>query len=140
MTILKSATLLTGMTLILISLHAAAQNTDQRATADQSTTNASQNDNTKSNKDASNSQTTPDDQKNDASDLSLTQQIRKGIMADKSLSTYAHNVKVVAVGGTVTLNGVVRTAEEKSKVAAIAAQVAGKDHVVDEMKVAPSKS
>jgi hyperosmotically inducible protein len=140
MTILKSATLLTGMTLILISLHAAAQSTDQRATADQSTTNSSQNDNTKSNKDASNSQTTPDDQKNDTSDLSLTQQIRKGIMADKTLSTYAHNVKVVAVGGTVTLNGVVRTAEEKSKVAAIAAQVAGKDHVVDEMKVAPSKS
>jgi osmotically-inducible protein OsmY len=140
MTILKSATLLTGMTLILISLHAAAQITDQRATADQSTTNSSQNDNTKSNKDASNSQTTPDDQKNDTSDLSLTQQIRKGIMADKTLSTYAHNVKVVAVGGTVTLNGVVRTAEEKSKVAAIAAQVAGKDHVVDEMKVAPSKS
>jgi len=128
------------MTLILISLHAAAQSTDQRATADQSTTNSSQNDNTKSNKDASNSQTTPDDQKNDTSDLSLTQQIRKGIMADKTLSTYAHNVKVVAVGGTVTLNGVVRTAEEKSKVAAIAAQVAGKDHVVDEMKVAPSKS
>jgi hyperosmotically inducible protein len=140
MTILKSATLLTGMTLILISLHAAAQSTDQRATADQSTTNSSQNDNTRSNKDASNSQTTPDDQKNDTSDLSLTQQIRKGIMADKTLSTYAHNVKVVAVGGTVTLNGVVRTAEEKSRVAAIAAQVAGKDHVVDEMKVAPSKS
>jgi osmotically-inducible protein OsmY len=137
MTIRNSATLLTGMTLILVSLHAAAQ----PATADQSTTSSSsQNDNTKSNKDASNSRTTPDVQKNDASDLSLTQQIRKGIMADKTLSTYAHNVKVVAAGGTVTLNGVVRTAEEKSKVAAIAAQIAGKDHVVDEMKVAPSKS
>jgi hyperosmotically inducible protein len=83
---------------------------------------------------------TADTQRNNSTDLNLTQQIRKSIIADKTLSTYAHNVKVVAVGGTVTLNGVVRTAEEKSKVSAIAAQVAGKDHVVDELEVAPSKS
>jgi hypothetical protein len=30
-------------------------------------------------------------------------------MADKSLSTYGHNVKIVAVKGQVTLNGAVRS-------------------------------
>jgi osmotically-inducible protein OsmY len=125
---------------LLLTVHlASAQSTGSRhATV---TTDSTPSDNTKSNKvDPSNSRMTADTQKNDSSDLTLTQQIRKNIMADKTLSTYAHNVKVVAVGGTVTLNGVVRTAGEKSKVSAIAAQVAGKDHVVDDLKVAPSKS
>jgi hyperosmotically inducible periplasmic protein len=38
-----------------------------------------------------------DAQKNDKADLRLTQTIRKHIMADKSLSMYAHNVKIVAI-------------------------------------------
>jgi hyperosmotically inducible protein len=139
MTIRHSAALLMGMTLLLTVQLASAQSTAPRQTA--GTTASAPSDNTKSNKvDPSNSRMTADAQKNDSSDLTLTQQIRKNIMADKTLSTYAHNVKVVAVGGTVTLNGVVRTAEEKSKVSAIAAQVAGKNHIVDELKVAPSKS
>lgn len=102
---------------------------------------ATPSDNTKSNKvDPSDSAMTADAQKNDSTDLDLTQRIRKGVMADKSLSTYAHNVKVVSVNGTVTLNGVVRNNEEKRKVAMIAGEVAGKAHVVDALKVAPPKS
>ena len=129
------------MSLLLIAQFAAAQSTDQRERVAQERTGAMPNDNTKSNKvNPSNSAMTADAQKNDSSDLTLTQQIRKNIMADKNLSTYAHNVKVVAIGGTVTLNGVVRSAEEKTKVSDIAVQVAGKDHVVDELKIAPPKS
>lgn len=140
MTIRNYAAVLTSMTFLLIAQNANAQSARHRTATDQDTATATSNDNTRRNKDPSNSEMTADSQKNDSTDLNLAQQIRKTIMADKALSTYAHNVKVVALGGTVTLNGVVRTAEEKSKISAIAAHVAGKDHVVDELKVAPSKS
>ncbi len=95
-------------------------------------------DNAKSNNlDPTNTSATADAQKNDSSDLSVTQRIRRKVMADKSLSSYAHNVKIVSVNGTVTLNGVVRSEQEKSMVAAKAASVAGESHVVNELKVAP---
>jgi len=80
-----------------------------------------------------------DTQKNDKEDLRLTQTIRKHVMADKSLSVYAHNVKIVAVNGNVTLNGVVRTDEERTAIETQAVSVAGKDHVVNELKVAPAQ-
>jgi hyperosmotically inducible periplasmic protein len=96
-------------------------------------------DNTKSNKvDASNSQTA-DAQSNNAMDLDLTKRIRQSVIADKSLSTYAHNVKIVSVNGSVTLNGVVRTPDEKSAVEMKAADIAGKDKVTSQLKVAASK-
>jgi hyperosmotically inducible periplasmic protein len=47
-------------------------------------------------------------------------------MADKDLSMYAHNVKVISINGQVTLNGVVRTMMIKSKVAGLAEEVASK--------------
>lgn len=97
-------------------------------------------DNSKNNKlDSSNLSATADAQKDNESDRTLTQQIRKSVMADKSLSIYAHNVKIVSVGGTVTLNGVVRSNEEKNVVELKAATLAGKGHVVNDLKVAPSK-
>jgi hyperosmotically inducible protein len=97
-------------------------------------------DNSKSNKfDQNKGNATADAQKDDKNDVLLTQNIRKSVMADKSLSTYAHNVKIVAVNGTVTLNGVVRSDQEKSSVEMKAAAVAGQDHVVNDLKVSPSK-
>jgi osmotically-inducible protein OsmY len=98
-------------------------------------------DNTKSNQtDASNRQATADDQKENDTDRALVQRIRKSLMADKGLSTYAHNVKIVSIDGQVTLNGVVRSDDEKSKVAGLAEEAAGKQHVVNDLKVAPPKS
>ncbi|MDP8984444.1 MAG: BON domain-containing protein [Pseudomonadota bacterium] len=95
-------------------------------------------DNTKSNQtDQSNRQVTADSQKENAADRGLVQRIRKNLMAEKDLSTYAHNVKIVAVGGQVTLNGVVRSDEEKQKVERLAQEVAGKQNVVNDLKVAP---
>jgi hyperosmotically inducible protein len=59
-------------------------------------------DNAKSNKvDASNASGTADEQTNKATDLDITKRIRQSVMADKSL-TYAHNVKIVTVNGSVT--------------------------------------
>jgi hyperosmotically inducible protein len=98
-------------------------------------------DNTKSNQTVpSNRQVTADSQKENDSDRSLVQRIRKSLMADKGLSTYAHNVKIVALNGQVTLNGVVRSDDEKMKVASLAEQVAGSQNVVNDLKVAPPKS
>jgi hypothetical protein len=94
-------------------------------------------DNTKSNReDPSNRNHTADDQKSNESDLKITQQIRRSVMADKDLSTYAHNIKIVSVNGTVTLNGVVHGEAEKAQLAQKAAEVVGHDHVVNQIKVA----
>lgn len=97
-------------------------------------------DNTKVNtRDRAKGAVTADQQKENAGDRELTQKIRKSLMADKSLSTYAHNVKVVAQGGQVTLKGPVRTEDEKRNVEAKAVEVAGAGHVVNEISIAPAK-
>jgi hyperosmotically inducible protein len=96
-------------------------------------------DNAKSNKvDSSNRTATADQQANKSTDLDLTKRIRQNIMADKSLSTYAHNVKIITVDGTVTLNGVVRSSDEKTAVEMKAANIAGKDRVTSQLKIAPN--
>jgi hyperosmotically inducible periplasmic protein len=94
-------------------------------------------DNTKVNKgDQSKSAVTADQQKMNASDRTLTQNIRKAIMADKALSTYAHNVKVISQNGMVTLKGPVRSDDEKKSVVAKAVEVAGgADKVTDQLTV-----
>jgi osmotically-inducible protein OsmY len=94
-------------------------------------------DNTKVNqRDRSASEPTADRQKENPADRQLAQQVRKALMKDKSLSTYAHNVKVVAQNGTVTLKGPVKSEEEKQAIEAKAAQVAGSDKVTSEIQVA----
>jgi osmotically-inducible protein OsmY len=98
-------------------------------------------DNTKVNKrDQSPDSKTADQQSNDRSDLDLAQRIRKSIVDDQSLSTYAHNVKIVAVAGKVTLKGPVRTAAEKKTVETKAKDIAGASNVVSQLEVAPDKS
>jgi len=52
---------------------------------------------------------TADQQKNNPSDRDITQQVRQAIIKDKSLSTYAHNVKVITQNGQVTLKGPVQS-------------------------------
>jgi osmotically-inducible protein OsmY len=97
-------------------------------------------DNTKSNKqDPSNRDQTADKQLNNSTDLDFTRRIRRDVTADKNLSPYGHNVKIVSANGTVTLNGVVRTDAEKAEIGMKAASVVGKEHVVNEIKVAPAK-
>lgn len=97
-------------------------------------------DNTKSNKvDPSNRGAVADKQKNDSTDVDLARRIRQSVMADRSLSTYGHNVKIVAVDGTVTLNGVVSTADEKMQIGKKATSIAGEGHVVDDLKVVPPR-
>ena len=75
---------------------------------------------------------TADQQKNNASDRMMTQKIRKAVMADKSLSTYAHNVKIITQNGMVTLKGPVRSDEEKHAIEAKAIEIAGNASMVDD--------
>jgi hyperosmotically inducible periplasmic protein len=101
---------------------------------------AQQPDNTKMNQaDRSNDQPTADQQKNNPSDRQLTQHVRQAITGDKSLSTYAHNVKIISQNGVVTLKGPVRSDDEKRAIEAKADEVAGKDKVVNEMTVVPDQ-
>jgi hyperosmotically inducible protein len=96
-------------------------------------------DNTRNNSPNRGAGDTADQQKEKASDRIMTQQIRKSIMSDKTLSTYAHNVKIVTQNGHVTLAGPVRSDEEKSAVEAKAAELAGAGNVTNQLQVAPSK-
>jgi len=95
-------------------------------------------DNTGTNKrDRNPSEVTAQQQKENTTDRELTRQIRKALVADKSLSTYAHNIKVIAQNGTVTLKGPVKTDEEKKAIEAKAAEVAGgADKIKSEIEVA----
>jgi hyperosmotically inducible protein len=95
-------------------------------------------DNTKVNqRDRSDAEATADKQKENSTDRQLTQQIRKALVKDKSLSTYGHNVKVISQNGMVTLKGPVKSEEEKQAIEAKAAQIAGADKVTNELEVAP---
>src|SRR4029077_13384121 len=83
-------------------------------------------DNSKTNKrDRDKSSPTADRQKMNATDRDLAKRIRASIVDDKSLSTYAHNIKIVAQDGKVTLKGPVRSEEEKNAVETKATEVGG---------------
>jgi len=97
-------------------------------------------DNTKTNeRDRSASEPTADQQKENRSDRDITKQIRQSIMKDKSLSTYAHNIKIVTQNGQVTLKGPVRTEDEKRALETKAAEVAGQDKVSSELDIKPQQ-
>jgi hyperosmotically inducible protein len=93
-------------------------------------------DNTKSNKGAS---PTADNSKSNKTDMAITKKIRSAVVGDKSLSTYAHNVKIVTQDGKVTLAGPVRSDDEKSNIESKATAVAGDGNVTDQMTVAPKQ-
>jgi len=94
-------------------------------------------DNTKQNKDQT--KPTADEQNINPADRSITQKIRKAIHEDTTLSTYAHNVKIITQDGKVTLRGPVRSEEEKSNIEAKAVAVAGQGNVTNQLEIAPPK-
>jgi len=94
-------------------------------------------DNTKVNqRDRNAGEATADQQKVNATDRELTKKIRQSVMADKSLSTYAHNIKIISQNGAVTLKGPVKSDDERRDVVAKAVAVAGSaDKVTDQISV-----
>jgi len=118
--------------MLAISMPATAQQTDSSspsamaAPADNAAVNQ---------RDRSAQTKTPTDQPNDKADIKVAAAVRRAIVKDKSLSMSAHNVKLVAVQGTVTLRGPVKDADEKAKVEADVKGVAGVSSVDDQLDI-----
>jgi hyperosmotically inducible protein len=89
-------------------------------------------DNTKQNADHA---TTADSQSNASADRATTAKVRKAIMADKNLSTYAHNVKIITSDGQVTLKGPVKSEEEKQQIASDASAVVSAENITNQLTV-----
>jgi hyperosmotically inducible protein len=93
-------------------------------------------DNTRNNKgDDSKGAVTADQQKMNPADREIAKKIRRSITSDSSLSTYAHNVKVIVRDGMVTLKGPVKSEDEKNTIGSKASDVAGADKVQNELTV-----
>ena len=115
---------------VLGSLALAQQDNSQQVPADNTKVNQ---------RDRSQNEPTADQQKENSSDRQLTAQIRRAIVKDKSLSSTAHNVKIIAQNGSVTLKGPVKSDEEKQAIESKATEIAGAGKVNNELQVAPSK-
>ena len=120
--ILTASLAITGLSLIALPL-SALQTQDAAP------------DNTARNKDHSD---TADNQSNSAQDREIARKIRKAIVADKSLSTYAKNVKVIVKDGSVTLRGPVRSEEEKKQIGDYASQAVTAGNVDNELTIKSS--
>jgi sporulation protein YlmC with PRC-barrel domain len=97
---------------------------------------ATQPDNTARNvRDRNDGTLTPLDQGHSQADRDTTAQIRKEILAEKDLSVNAKNVKIITVGGRVTLRGPVKTAEEKRLIGEIAERIARSENVDNQLEV-----
>jgi osmotically-inducible protein OsmY len=79
---------------------------------------------------------TATDQGGSDADRTVTQQVRQAISTDGSLSTDAHNVKIITNDGVVTLRGPVGNEQERSTIASKAKQVAGVKRVENQLEVA----
>ena len=93
-------------------------------------------DNTAVNKqDRDASRPTADQSKNNMSDREIARRIRRDVVRDKSLSTYGHNVKIIAKSGRVTLRGPVHSEDEKRAIEEHARKYAGDGNVTNEVTV-----
>jgi hyperosmotically inducible periplasmic protein len=97
-------------------------------------------DNTKVNdRDRNTGEVTADQQKENRPDRDITRDIRRSIMQDKSLSSYAHNVKIISQNGMVTLKGPVRSEDDKMAIESKAAAVVGRNKVTSQLEVKPKQ-
>lgn len=93
-------------------------------------------DNTRLNRrDRNDATKTPTDQSNHSSAVDLVAKVRKAIVHDDSLSMKAHNIKIVANNGVVTLRGPVASADEKARVEKDVAGVRGVSSVDNQLDI-----
>ena len=78
---------------------------------------------------------TPGDQSESEADRTLTQRVRQAVVADASLSTNAHNIKIITINGVVTLRGPVNSTKEKATIDAKAQQIAGATKVTNQLEI-----
>ena len=79
-----------------------------------------------------------DQQSNDKAALETTRRIRKALTDNKTLSTYAQNVKIIWQNGEVLLKGPVRSATEKTTVEETATKMARGTPIKSELEVTPN--
>lgn len=77
----------------------------------------------------------PTDQSESEADRSLTQDLRKAVMADSALSMNAKNIKIVSSNGKVTLRGVVASEAERKSIVALLQAVPGVGELDDQLEV-----
>ncbi len=93
-------------------------------------------DNTQVNvRDRTDATTKPTDQPNNAADIKVAAAVRHSITSDDSLSVMAHNVKLVASAGVVTLRGPVKNEAEKTKIGQLASAAPGVSSVRNELDI-----
>jgi hyperosmotically inducible periplasmic protein len=90
----------------------------------------------RNNRDSDGATLTADRQSNSKADVEITRQIRRAIVKDDSLSTDAHNVKIITSGGVVTLRGPVASSEEKMAVAKKVEKINGVRRVDNQLEIA----
>ncbi len=88
----------------------------------------------KNERDRSNQTLTSGDQSNSREDIKITQQIRQAVIKSDSLSITAKNIKIITIGGKVTLRGPVKDAEEKRTIDKLAKSIAGEANVDDQIE------
>ncbi|NYE30051.1 osmotically-inducible protein OsmY [Rhodanobacter sp. K2T2] len=130
---IRSMLLSTAVSASLLACATAA--TAQQTASSSSTMSAPANDTAVNKRDRSSQTMKPTDQPEDKADIKLAAAVRRSIYKDKSLSTSAHNVKLVAAQGVVTLRGPVKNADEKAKVEADAKAVSGVSSVDNQLDV-----
>ena len=79
---------------------------------------------------------TAGDQSESEADRTISQNIRKAVTSDDSVSSNGKNVKIITVDGVVTLRGPVKSEAEKTNIAAKAQQIAGVKNVENQLEVA----
>jgi hypothetical protein len=77
------------------------------------------------------------DQGNSKAEVQISGRVRKAMMASKTLSFGAKNVKVITQGTKVTLRGTVKSDAEKNEIAGIARNTNGVSEVDDQLVVKP---
>ncbi len=121
----KVTSFLVGTTLFLLSAYVLGE-----TSADNSRVNE---------RDRSSYERTADQQGNAPKDVAVVREIRRRIMRDKSMSTYAQNIKIMSMNGLVTLKGPLKSQAEMKKILADARNVAGTANIIDELEVVSEK-
>lgn len=131
---MRVAASILSLTLAAASMASAGAWANQATPADQAA--SANTDNTRVNaRDKDGASVTPQNQSNAAADRKLLAAVRRAIVKDKSLSTTAHNVKIMTANGAVTLRGPVKTDDEKSKIDALVKQIDGVTNVDNQLDV-----
>lgn len=130
---MRKTVLLFSLTLFTLGVYAGSGHPTERTTSPPAQTAP---DNTGRNvRDRGGDTLTPGDQSESQSDRTLTQEIRQAVVADKSLSTTAKNIKIITNKGVVTLRGPVKDSHEKETIEAKAQQIAGANNIDNQLEV-----